>query len=235
MVYPCIVKPLISMEGGKAWTKVCENKQELYDICAKALKSVSRLLLQQYIQKDYDYVVLGCGLEDGNCIIPGLIKKHKLFPLKVGLETVVTIDNLNNRDLEQSIRNYISELGIVGLFSIEFVHSEDGHFYFVEINPRNDGVNQVVLKSGVNLPYIHYCDISGGPIIVGKIQKTQMIWEIHHFMSLVKKNTLLKEWVMDILHSDCWMVFSKNDMKPFFIQFYRLFGEKFHVLKHSCY
>lgn len=235
MVFPCLIKPLISMEGGKAWTKICYNSEELHDICAKALGNISKILLQQYIEKDFDYVVLGCGLKDGSCVLPGLIKKHKLFPMRTGLETVVTIDGLDNHEIESSIRTYISKLGLVGLFSIEFVHTPQGEFYFVEINPRNDGVNQVVLKSGVNLPYIHYCDMKGTPFSVTNIKKTQMIWEMHHFMSFVRRDTSLKEWLSDILHSDCWMVFSKKDKKPFFMQFYRLFGEKIGLLKVCNY
>lgn len=233
--YPCLIKPLVSMEGGKAWTKVCENKEELISVCREALKSVSKLLLQEYISKDYDYVVLGCGLKDGSCILPGLIKKHKLFPAKTGLETVVTIDELHNRNLEYSIKSYIKRIGLVGLFSIEFVHTEDGKFYFVEINPRNDGVNQVVFKAGVNLPYIHYLDMTNNSFVIPHIRKIQMIWEMHHFMSLIRKDTGFKEWLQDIIHSDYWMVFSKHDMKPFFMQFYRLIGEKLRLLKQSTY
>ena len=234
-VYPCLVKPLVSMEGGKAWTRVCENESQLLSLCSEALKSVTSLLLQEFIQKNYDYVVLGCGLKDGSCVIPGLIKKHKLFPKDVGLETVVTIDSSIGTEMEKSIRNYIKTIGLIGLFSIEFVQTKDGRFYFVEINPRNDGVNQIVTKSGVNLPFIHYCDVLGNPIRIDRIKKTQMIWEIHHFMSLVKRDTSLSEWIKDVVHSDCWMVYSRKDWKPFFIQFAKIFAESLHLIRHQSY
>ena len=50
---------------------------------------------------------------------------------------------------------YINVLGYSGLFSVEFLLSNSGEAYFLEVNLRNDGNGYLPTYGGVNLPY-HY-------------------------------------------------------------------------------
>lgn len=234
---PCIVRPSISNEAGKGDIFICETKEDAISRVKSILSHTKKVLIQQYISKDFDYNIIGCALSSGECILPGLIKKHKLFPLHIGLGTVQSISPHFDSSLAEAVGKLISYSGYVGLFDVELVHSiDDNCFYFVETNLRNSGSQRVVCKAGVNLPYIHYCDMLGIPYNDSlKAKSTMIIWEIHHLMSLIRRETSFKEWLADIVHADGWLVFSIKDVKPLFAQFFRIFGEKIGLIKHQTY
>ncbi|MGH8642679.1 MAG: polysaccharide deacetylase family protein [Burkholderiales bacterium] len=51
-----------------------------------------------------------------------------------------------------------------GLASLEFKRGAlDGRYYFIEMNPRLPWYNSLFLDAGVNLPYLAYRDLAGGP------------------------------------------------------------------------
>jgi predicted ATP-grasp superfamily ATP-dependent carboligase/peptidoglycan/xylan/chitin deacetylase (PgdA/CDA1 family) len=51
-----------------------------------------------------------------------------------------------------------------GLASLEFKRrAQDDRYYFIEMNPRLPWYNSLFLGAGVNLPYLAYLDLAGGP------------------------------------------------------------------------
>ena len=234
--YPCLIKPLVSCLGAKSDIRICDNKEELISNLS-SLRFTKQVLVQQYIQRDYEISILGCGLSNGECIIPCVEYKLTLYPKNVGLECTANIQPLQNEEIKNAITNLVKKIGYVGLFSVEMMHSrDDGNYYFTEINLRNDGANSFIRKTGVDLINLHVSDLVGRPIKIEKPTKTgNYIWEMHHLQSLLSKDISFSQWLRDILNSRGFLLSCKGDMKPFYKQFKNLLMQRLGLLRYEDY
>ena len=236
IVFPCIIKPLISCEGAKSDIRVCYTLEDL----KKNLKTLSytkNVLLQQYIDRDYEISVLGCSLSSGRCIIPVLENKLTLYPKYVGLECLTDMQLLEDSAIKTCVENLIHRIGYVGLFSVEMMHSKnENNIYFTEINLRNDGAEALVTKFGANLPLNHVEDLMNLPITeYTEYRPGYYIWDMHHFLSLLHGNIGVFTWIKEIIRSKGFMLYFKDDRKPFFRQYSNWMLEKLHIRKNELY
>lgn len=218
---PYLIKPLMSICGSKNDIIVCSNIIELKKKSAEVLSHTSRILVQQYIDKDYEISILGCGMRSGDTLVPAKEIKLTIFPEKTGLESKAIMQKLEDAALIAPIESIIKKIGYVGLFSVELMHNvADNKYYFTEINLRNDGAQPFVRKYGVNLPVIHVNDLLG--LETKKIYKYNpglYLWEMHHYQAWRHHNISFKTWITDIIKSKGFLITCKNDYKPFFRQF----------------
>lgn len=234
---PYIIKALISMEGSKNDLIVCQTFEQLQKQATIVLNRTPRILVQQYIEHDYEISILGCGLKNGSCKTPAIENKLTIYPKNVGLECLSYVDVLAEEDIKQCIHRLVQHIGYVGLFSVEMMHCKtDNKFYFTEINLRNDGANSFILKYGVNLPAMHVRDLLGleqeNPC---KVFPGYYIWEMHHFLSLLHRDISLGQWFREIRKSRGFLTYHKDDPKPFYKQFTNLFLAKFHLRQQKSY
>ena len=201
------------------------------------LNYTKNVLLQQYIEHDYEISILGCGLLSGKCIIPVVENKLTLYPKYVGLECLANMQPLEECIIKKNIENLIETTGYVGLFSVEMMHCKnDDKFYFTEINLRNDGAEALVTKYGANLPLNHIEDLLGLPLTEQKeIHPGYYIWDMHHFLSLIHRDISLITWIKDIRKSKGFMLYFKEDKKPFFKQYTNWILSKLHLRKNESY
>lgn len=235
--FPCITKSLVSCEGSKNDLIIIRKQEELFAVVENLLVHTPRLLLQHYIERDYEISVLGCGLTGGECLIPCVENKLTLYPKNVGLECVANIQPLENENIIQPIRNLIKRIGYVGLFSVELMHCKtDNKFYFTEINLRNDGANSFVFKYGVNLPLNHFENLYDQPLTeFNQFQPGYYIWEMHHTLSLVHRQIGLKQWISELKKSNGFLTYFPDDKKPFFKQYLNWVLNTFHIKKNETY
>lgn len=228
IIFPCIFKALKSVEGDKGDLTICNNRNELIEKATLTLKKTPRILVQQYIERDYEISILGCALKSGDCIIPCVEDKLTLFPKNVGLECLAKIKPLESIEIISCIKNLIRTTGYVGLFSVEMMHSKiDDKFYFTEINLRNDGAQSFIRKYGVNLPLIHVCDLLNKPWAIGSTFKPgYYLWEIHHLYSLLHRDISFKTWINEIFKARGGLVFEWSDLRPFIHQLIMPFVNK---------
>lgn len=224
--FPCIFKALKSVEGDKGDLTVCNTHQELIERATYTLKKTPRILVQQYIDRDYEISILGCALKSGECEIPCIEDKLTLYPKKVGLECLARVKPLEDIEIIQCIRKLINLTGYVGLFSVEMMHSKiDNQFYFTEINFRNDGAQSFIRKYGINLPLIHIKDLLNETYAIDNIENNlspgYYIWEIHHLFSLLHGDIGFTTWLKEIFRAKSGLVFDLADIKPFICQFSR--------------
>ena len=234
--FPCLIKPLVSCEGAKADIRVCWDMEQLKKNL-NSLKYTKNILLQQYIERDYEISILGCGLSDGTCLIPAVENKLTLYPKYVGLECLSDMQKLTDPDIISSVQNLVSAAGYVGLFSVEMMHCKmDGKFYFTEINLRNDGAEAFVTKYGANLPLNHVEDLMGISLTPQKHEYPgYYIWEMHHFLSLLHREISVLDWLNEIHKSNGFLCYLKQDPKPFYKQFTNFFLRKLHLRKEYNY
>jgi len=221
ITFPCIFKALKSVEGDKGDLTICSDYNELHEKAKLTLRKTPRILVQQYIERDYEISILGCGLNNGECVIPCVEDKLTLFPKNVGLECLARIKPLENVDVIDCISELIRITGYVGLFSVEMMHSKtDDKFYFTEINLRNDGAQSFIRKYGINLPLIHIKDLRNEPWqLDDNFNPGYYLWEIHHFYSMLHRDIAFGTWFKEIIKAKGGLVFEWKDLKPFIRQF----------------
>ena len=223
--YPIIVKPLVSCEGDKRDICVVKNEAELSCKIKELLEYTPRVIVQQFIKnRDKELNILGCSLNNGSCIIPLSIEKLRIHPKGTGSVSVGLVTPFESQviDLIPKIERMIQKIGYVGLFSFEFiVDKQKKSIYFIELNLRNDALNPFIFKGGVNLPYLHYLDLTGRKLkeftAINKPKK--MICEPIHMASLHRKTISPFVWLKDILTSSSFMLYHKKDKRLFYQQF----------------
>lgn len=235
--FPCITKSLVSCKGSKNDLTIVGTREKLLPVVESLLTHTPRILLQQYIERDYEISILGCGLKNGECLIPCVENKLTLYPKNVGLECVADMRPLDDINISQPIRNLIKRIGYVGLFSVEMMHCKsDNKFYFTEINLRNDGANTFVYKYGVNLPLIHIENLYDQPSTEFiHFRPGYYIWEMHHTLSLVHRQLGLKQWISELKNSNGFLTYFPDDKKPFYKQYLNWVLNTFHIKKNESY
>lgn len=235
---PYIIKALVSMEGSKNDLVVCRSYEDLREQAKTVLQRTPRILVQQYIERDYEISILGCGTCNSGCIAPAIEYKLTLYPKNVGLECLAYVDKLEEEsEMKQCINRLIAKIGYVGLFSIEMMHcKKDGKYYFTEINLRNDGANSFIFKYGINLPEAHIRDLFGiEQNLNHESHPGYYIWEMHHFLSLIHREISLSQWLREIWKAKGFLTYCTEDTKPFYVQFFNLIKAKLRIQKTTQY
>lgn len=223
VVFPCIIKSLVAMEGSKSDLLVCDDLETLKVNLNKVLCHTPRVQVQQYIEKDYDFDVMGCRFLDGEIYIPVCLKKLGIYPPKVGLATVSETTTVPDEIIEAASQ-YIKKVDYYGIFDFEYMHSSiDGQNYFIECNLRNSGSNAFAHRAGYNLPLYHFKDVTKtldkAEINRNPIATKHYIREKLLFMALRSGHISLKEFIREWKRSDGNLTYYKDDKKPFFKEF----------------
>lgn len=230
--YPCIVKPLKSIEGGKEDISICNNKGELCE-ATKYAKFTQRFIVQQYIKKDYDLLLIGCSLPNGTVLIPGGFKKERWSPFcGDGSFGKIFTDVERYFDKITELKDYVKNLNYYGPFSVEFGHYQ-GKNYFFEINLRNDGTSHYFHKAGIFIPYIYYLacqDINYAP----SFQKNEytFIDEFSDIFNVVFGKVKFSKWLCDFRKASTYKYYNKNDKCLFARLFPKmLLAEIYHFMR----
>ena len=153
LAFPCITKPLLSKDGTKAEITIVKDKEELMSFLNN--HSGQEFIIQEFIEKKYEYQLIGCSVDGGeNIIIPGvseLIRPSKCS--NTGFLHYTRLDSTYDEVLNKTY-DFIKTTKYSGLFSVEFLRDQQGKDYFMEMNFRNDGNAIAVTNAGVNLPFI---------------------------------------------------------------------------------
>jgi predicted ATP-grasp superfamily ATP-dependent carboligase len=218
--YPCITKPIKSITGSKDDIKICRNETELNNFTQSLKENVS-FQVQEYINKDFEYQLIGCSLNGGETIIiPGFTEIiRSTSTTNTGFLKYRSIEELCYE--KQKCINFIKECNYSGLFSLEFIRGKDGKDYFLEINFRNDGNAYSVTASGVNLPYIWVSSNAGidfSDELSKKIKTIVIMPELVDIFHVIKRNISLVQWIKDVKSTDSFLYYDKNDMQPFYYQ-----------------
>lgn len=214
--FPCIVKPLLSIEGSKGDIKVFNNYDEFFDYI-KNKYTGTKLQVQEFINKDFEYQLIGCSLNKGKrVIIPGYSQVIRPSDnSNTGFLKYLPLDY--TFDIDKCVA-FIKETGYSGLFSMEFLRDSSGKDYFMEINFRNDGNAICVTAAGVNLPYI-WCLYNTGCDIEQEIHDIKPVYvmpEFDDFILVLKRRVSFWTWIKDIKRTDCFMEYDKTDKNAFY-------------------
>lgn len=215
--FPCITKAISSVEGSKKNIKVFYIKSDLM-MFLNDDNHCSIIQVEEFIDKEYEFQLLGCSLNHGKeIIIPG---RTHMFKDKFGLAYFLRFDIIEEEyeELVIKAKELIGLTGYQGLFSIEMLRGKDGKTYFTEMNLRNDGTAYCATSSGINLPYIYYLNCIGKncqqEINNSSVRTTYMITAYHYFIAVLTGRYSIKEWFLDVRKATCHKIYFRNDRKP---------------------
>ncbi len=211
--FPCIIKPLESIHGGKH-ISICYNKEEL-ETSLKEYNPNDNLLIQTFLQKEEEVVLVGLSLSDG-VHIPAYIFKHRETKGGTTFSTVYPIEQFD-KEIVESTKRLVEQIGYQGLFGVEFLKA-NGKYYFIEVNLRNDATCYSVAKAGVNLPYAYYLANIGknySDILTKPVCTINSMVEFPDFVFVLKRQLSLKQWHRDLKSCECRYYKDEEDIKPY--------------------
>ena len=222
IIYPCIVKPLISAYAAKSDITICEDLEELESAIKKYKKlNYTDAILQEYIDFEQEYGLIGCS-HNRKIILPGIIKKERIFPKGRGNVSYGKIDKLGNSKINfKPVINLLKKLNYSGMFDIEvFVKNND--FYLNEINFRNSGNSYLYTYEKVFIVYLWYLMASNQSLSdeQTEIQESFMFTdEMLELKQLKSKNISIKEWNRSRKKSKISFLINRKDKKPVIYKF----------------
>lgn len=213
--YPILVKPSNSLGGVKTDIKVSYNQKELLENMHDGVDYI----LQEYIDKDYELMLMGISINHGNKILsPGVIRKFRQYPYKIGGTSFANVDSLSKYPelKDNNSFEYIKQIGYEGLFSIEFV-VKGNICYFLEINMRNDGNGYMSTGVGLNLPLIWYhycCGIADNSHSLQLEKPFYFMSEETDYKQVSTGHLSKSKWIKSIFMVDAFFIINKKDIKP---------------------
>lgn len=211
-VYPCIVKPLASIDGGKR-IAICHNSNELEECMAK-FSDVEKVLIQQVVDKEEEIVILGLSYCN-QITVPGYIIKYRDIDGGTTYSSTASIENLQDGVVKNAQR-LIKALKYEGLFGIECIKSKED-YYFIEINLRNDATSYSLAVAGANLPLLYYKACIEGKLADStcNVRKICSMVELKDFRHVLHGEIGLFTWLKQRKKAECRYDYSKEDCRPY--------------------
>ena len=215
LTMPCITKPLASRDGSKSEIKICYNKDELYAFLSK--EKGRNFLVQQYIDKEIEFQLIGCSLNEGKeVIIPGVsVIIRQPLNTNTGFLHYTSLNSTFDKTIEAT-QKFFCSIQYNGLFSAEFLRGRDGTDYFMEVNFRNDGNSIAVTNAGVNLPYIWFLASSGMDYKkeIHPVHDEYVMPEFAELDLLANRSISKKQWKADMRLATSYMDYAEDDPAP---------------------
>lgn len=210
--FPCIVKPINSIDGSKSDIAILKDKKSLDQYIHNS--NIKGFIIQEFINKEYEFQLIGVVDYSGNIIMPAVTKL--IEPTIPTTNTgVVEVDDINNYNIDTDpIQKFISSTGYRGLFSVEMLHCNDGKDYFMEMNFRNDGNTIAMLAAGINLPllWINSCINQIERFLPPPISKSYIMPIFPFLRKVANGHIRFVKFLNFIIHSKCFMDFTFKDL-----------------------
>lgn len=224
IVYPCIIKPVISAEGEKLDIKKCQSEEELKRIIfSLKSKGYKRTLIQEYLKKDFEAELIGCIPERSTRIPYVFTKNVREWPPVGGTGSYheFIMDKKLKHDAE-SILKSIKEYGYVGNIDVELFVIK-GELILNEVNFRNSGDVYYCLYNQVFYPLFLYLDVTGQDTSSLNIEYGHESWPMNELTDLryvVYGRLSLLEWMKDNHRCHDYAVWLRSDLKPVFKRYW---------------
>lgn len=210
--YPCFIKPKESIHGGKK-ISICQTPEDLKTSISKYDPNYE-ILIQNYINKDYEIVILGMTMNSRH-YIPGFIQKHREEKGGTTYCTVKPISQLD-RTVVDACEQLIKAIDYQGLWGIECIKKGD-EYYFIELNLRNDATTYAMKTAGVNLLYLYYCLLGNIEYYYKgqNVSTINSIVEFNDFNFVLKGKVNIIKWLKQYYKSECKYFYSSLDIEPY--------------------
>ena len=218
IVYPCVLKPVVSAEGHKTDIRKCDNINDFKEqIALLKDKGYHRILVQEFLKKDYETELFGCIGEHTNRI-PYLFSKHvREWPTVGGTVSFHQfIDDKRLINQAEYFLNQIRNYGYRGNIDIE-LFVINGELILNEVNFRNSGDVYACINHNVHYPVFSYYDMIGKDTSHLNINYSSDYYAMDEATDLrhvVYGSLSLKKWLKCLSKSSDFAFWFKGDMKP---------------------
>ena len=215
--YPCIIKQENSTKGQKKMMNVCRTEDDVFR-AIKSNKLTEDFLIQQYVKKTHELLLLGCRMSDGRTWIPALFKKIRWMQ-KGGDGSYGFISTDVNKYFVsiEKVRSLIEAMDYYGPFSVEF-GVEGDKAYFYEVNMRNDGTSHYFHAANVFVPYVYYVSCKNSltsDSLDTELVEYSFMDEFGDLMNVPGKVSFFK-WLKEWKGASAYKYYMKSDKWPFF-------------------
>ena len=226
--YPIFTKSLDSFDfDWKSAASICNSEDDLKEYYSKRNPN-STVLLQSYIRKKNEYILQGISLKGGEEIYLPIEGSYYRLP-KDAYGSYLYFKKFRGGDLlENKIRKFFRRIGYSGIFEMEFLVSEDGLLYFLEANFRHTLWNHTFTDMGINLCKIWVesvlnDELSLDSVVINK-EPHNLMREFQDFLRCRRDGSRsLSDWLKDLHNTDSFVIWDKNDRKPFFAYIWYMF------------
>lgn len=154
IVFPCFIKPNISMSSTKAKMRKCSDMDELAEVLnGYAASGDFEILAEEYADIKNEYSLLGVSTSDGvaaPCLFRTVRGGHRERKGVALMGETISCEGL--QPLIDECCSFIKSLDYTGLFDADFIETADGEIYFIELNFRAGASMHAFTETGVNLP-----------------------------------------------------------------------------------
>jgi len=176
--FPLVAKPIIRRTTSNAANKsfisnmdrlrltLLPTRKEFDEFVRRESSLLDKLVFQEYVRGLSDSMYTVGIYANRNTDILGLFTGHKVrgYPALSGDCIVGERASIPDYVIENTKR-IVKELHYCGIAEFEYKKDEvTGNFFLIEVNPRSWSWIGITPASGVNLPLIAYCDLSGEKI-----------------------------------------------------------------------
>ncbi len=229
MVYPCIVKPVVSAEGKKLDIRKCGTKEETLSYLAQLRKKdYQRFLVQEYINCAYEFEF--CGSINKDVWAYTISKDTRIWPTVGGTNSF--FECISDEKVEEVCVQLLKALEkehYSGCFDIEMFYTAE-KVYLNEINWRNTGNSFFALGTNVHYAVAWYYSVIGknipSNIDLTCTDKSQCAMnEATDLRHMVYGNLSFKIWNADRKRTQSFALWYEPDLKPTLIQYWYLASE----------
>ncbi len=230
LIYPCFIKPNISVKGNKGIMKKCQCEEELKELLLKLSKKGDlEILVEPFVDIKNEYSLVGYSVSEDvaasgafKCLVGGN-KERK------GVTMIGEIVDLNYFDgiLSQCCQ-FIKSLNFTGFYDIDFIETSEGKIYFVELNFRAGASMYALVDDKVN-PIAQFADC-----ILNETKVSNQISQEKINKKFISEKILLEEFVRsdvdkselknNLKSSDIFFIKDEEDVEPYkhFKKYYKI-------------
>lgn len=239
MIYPCIVKPVVSAEGEKSDIRKCDTETQTVAYLQELReKGYHRFLVQEYLIYDTEYLMVGSISGQNQCWFNS--KKIRVWPVVGGSSSCLQVTSENNvQEFFDEVRNAFGQVGYDGIFDVEALRVGE-KIYLNEINWRNSGTIYSVFGSKVYYPVNWYYWKTGNQPPKNFLQTCldDTVYTIDESLDLrhvACGNITLRQWLNDKKKARAFAIWDATDLKPTMVQYFHLLKEliKRHGVKNG--
>lgn len=222
--FPCLIKPEVSASASKNSFRVCNSQEELNTAIFEVKQECSNVVLQEFVQKDYEYLIYGVRTMDNEIVLPGGLRKvHTCGSISnMGMNSYAYITSKTPKQLGtfDSIKAFLKKIDYHGVFSMEFMVAKD-KAYFLEINLRNDGTVYYTTQAGVNMPALWASSVYGlDSSSMPRTYKRDRTYGMNetNYVKYTLCSQALGQSFREIMKVKACSLIKLNDMRPVFVK-----------------
>ena len=225
--YPCIIKPTIRTatynENAPSKAFRVYSADELLAIYSTISPWVEEVVIQEWIPGDDDAVFFSLMYFDKGSTCLATVNGQKLRQWHPRTGTASIVESVNMDKVGAESTRLFEIVQYRGMGSVEFKRDpRDGSFKLIEATVgRADWLSYLSVASGVNIPYIYYCDIVYDKKPTPSQPRVGVKWIVDDndiksaIYYMLKGELTLKKWWHSLKGPKSFAYFDAKDLGPF--------------------